>query len=93
MKSILEVLNVSSGANIATSYIFPACIEPESYDIGATVEILLKDVGVYVDEVENGKFPNAIGAAVNKIWADMGREMPGADFTRIFPFIRDGGEG
>ena len=93
MKSILEVLNVSSGANIATSYIFPACIEPESYDIGATVEILLKDVGVYVDEVENGNFSNAVGAAVNKIWADMGKEMPGADFTRVFPFIRDGGEG
>ncbi len=93
MKSILDVINVSSGANVATSYVFPTCIEPETYDVGAAVEILVKDVGVYVEEVESGNFPNAVGAAVNRIWADMGREMPGADFTRVFPFIRDGGEG
>jgi len=93
MKSILEVINVSSGANVATSYIFPTCIEPETYDIGAAVEILVKDVGVYVEEIENANLPNAVGSVVNRIWADMGREMPGADFTRMFPFIRDGGEG
>lgn len=93
MKSILEVINVSSGANIATSYVFPTCIEPETYDVGAAVEILVKDVGVYVEEVENGNFPNAVGSVVNKIWSDMGKKMPGADFTRVFPFIRDGGEG
>lgn len=93
MKSILEVINVSSGANVATSYIFPTCIEPETYDIGAAVEILVKDVGVYVEEIENANLPNAVGSVVNRIWADMGREMPGADFTHVFPFIRDGGEG
>lgn len=93
MKSILEVINVSSGANVATSYIFPTCIEPETYDIGAAVEILVKDVGVYVEEIENANLPNAVGSVVNRIWVDMGREMPGADFTRVFPFIRDGGEG
>ena len=93
MKSILEVINVSSGANVATSYIFPACIEPETYDVGAAVEILVKDVGVYVEEIESGNLPNAVGSVVNGIWANMGREMPGADFTRVFPFIRDGGEG
>ena len=93
MKSILEVINVSSGANVATSYIFPTCIEPETYDVGAAVEILVKDVGVYVEEIEHANLPNAVGSVVNRIWADMGREMPGADFTRVFPFIRDGGEG
>ena len=93
MKSILEVINVSSGANVATSYIFPTCIEPETYDVGAAVEILVKGVGVYVEEIENANLPNAVGSVVNRIWADMGREMPGADFTRVFPFIRDGGEG
>ena len=93
MKSILDVINVSSGANVATSYVFPTCIEPGTYDVGAAVEILLKDVGIYVEEVENGNLPNAVGSVVNKIWADMGKEMPGVDFTRIFPFIRDGGEG
>ena len=93
MNSILEVINVSSGANVATSYIFPTCIEPETYDVGASVEILVKDVGVYVEEIENGNFPNAVGSVVNKIWADMGRDHPGVDFTRVFPYIRDGGEG
>ena len=93
MKSILEVINVSSGANVATSYIFPTCIEPETYDVGAAVEILVKDVGVYVEEIENANLPNAVGSVVNRIWANMGREMPGADFTHVFPFIRDGGEG
>ena len=93
MKSILDVLNVSSGANVATSYVFPACIEPETYDVGAAVEILVKDMAVYAEEVENANSPNAVGTVVNKIWADMGDAMPGVDWTRIYPFIRDGGEG
>lgn len=93
MKSILEVLNVSSGQNVATSYVFPTLIEPETYDVGATIEILAKDVAVYVDEVRNGNFPNAVGIVVNKICVDMEKEIPGADWTRMYPFIRDGGEG
>ena len=93
MKSILDVLKVSSGSNVATSYVFPTCIEPETYDLGATVEILTKDVNVYFDEVESGNFPNALGAVVNKVWTDMGEAMPGVDWSRIYPFVRDGGEG
>lgn len=93
MNSILEVVNVSSGQNIATSYIFPKAVEPASYDIGATVEILTKDVGVYFEEVDGGDLPNAVGTVVNRIWQDMGDAHPGVDFTRIFEFIRDGGEG
>ena len=93
MKSILEVLNVSSGQNVATSYVFPTLIEPETYDVGATIEILAKDVAVYVDEVRNGNSPNAVGTVVNKICVDMEKEIPGADWTRMYPFIRDGGEG
>ncbi len=93
MKSILEVLNVSSGQNVATSYVFPTLIEPETYDVGATIEILAKDVSVYADEVRSGNSPNAVGALVNKICTDMEKEMPGADWSRMYPFIRDGGEG
>ena len=92
MKTILDVVNVSSGQNIATSYIFPTAIDSGTYDIGATVEILTKDVGVYFGEVEDGNFPNAVGTVVNRIWQDMGEARPGTDFTRVFEFIRDGGE-
>ncbi len=91
--NILEVLNVSSGQNVATSYVFPTLIEPETYDVGATIEILAKDVSVYANEVWNGNSPNAVGALVNKICTDMEKEMPGADWSRMYPFIRDGGEG
>ena len=93
MKAILDVVNVSSGQNIATSYIFPQAVEPGTYDIGATVEILTKDVGTYFEEVDEGSFPNAVGTIVNRIWQDMAEAHPGVDFTRVFEFIRDGGEG
>tara|TARA_A100001037_G_C15122061_1_gene624346 strand:- start:51 stop:944 length:894 start_codon:yes stop_codon:yes gene_type:complete len=93
MKSILEVLNVSSGQNVATSYIFPTLVETETYDVGATIEILAKDVSVYADEVRSGNSPNAVGTLVSKICAHMEREMPGADWSRMYPFVRDGGEG
>ncbi len=92
MKSILEVLNVSSGQNVASSYVFPTLVETETYNVGATIEILAKDVSVYAGEVGNGNFPNAIGALVSKICSDMEKEMPGADWSRMYPFIRDGGE-
>jgi len=92
MKSILEVLNVSSGQNVATSYIFPTLVETEIFDVGATIEILAKDVSVYADEVRSKNSPNAVGSLVSKICADMEKEMPGADWTRMYPFVRDGGE-
>ena len=66
--------------------------QPETYDVGATMEILAKDVSVYADEVRSGNSPNAVGSLVSKICADMEREMPGVDWSRMYPFIRDGGE-
>ena len=66
-------------------------VETEIFDVGATIEILAKDVSVYAAEVRSKTSPNAVGSLVSKICADMEKEMPGADWTRMYPFVRDGG--
>ncbi|MSP67238.1 MAG: NAD(P)-dependent oxidoreductase [Alphaproteobacteria bacterium] len=93
MTMILDVLNVSSGQNVATSYIFPKEVATGTFHIGAAVEIMTKDAGLYFDEVHDANLPNGIGTVVNRIWQNMGKAHPGVDFSHIFEFIRDAGEG
>jgi hypothetical protein len=92
MKAILDVLNVPSGQNVATSYIFPKVVEPGTFDIGAAVEIMTKDSATYVGEVAAAGLPNAVGSLVDRIWQNMGRAHPGVDFSRLFEFVRDAGD-
>ena len=73
--------------------VFPKAVEPQTYDMGAAVHIMTKDIGIYHEELAAAGLPKAVGDAVYKIWEDANQEMPTADFSRIFEFIRDRGEG
>lgn len=90
MGAILDVLNVSSGQNVATSYIFPELVEPEIYKVGATIEILAKDLAVYASEVDKQGSPNSLGKLVSNICNRMENSMPGTDWSQMYLFIRDG---
>jgi 3-hydroxyisobutyrate dehydrogenase len=93
MKTLLDVINVSSGQNVATSYIFPATIANGRFNLGADIEILTKDVGTYAEEVASLKLPRGVGQVVDGLWQDMGRDWPGVDFSLFYEYIRRGGPG
>lgn len=89
MKAMLEVLNVSTGRNTATSDKFPNRILTETYDAGFLAQLYLKDVRLYLESVRAAGTPDAIGAICVEIWKDFVATAPGADFTEIYRFIRD----
>lgn len=89
MAQMLDVLNASSGQNTATSDKFPNRILAEKFDAGFTNTLLTKDVTLYLENVRAAGTPDTMGATLAAIWQRFQAAEPGADFTRIYPFVRD----
>jgi 3-hydroxyisobutyrate dehydrogenase-like beta-hydroxyacid dehydrogenase len=89
MKMMLDVLNSSSGQNTATSDKFPNRIMPELYDAKFLNTLFVKDITLYCENVATAGTADRLGKVVLEIWRRFAAAEPGADFTRIFPFVRD----
>ncbi|MBU2532216.1 MAG: NAD(P)-dependent oxidoreductase [Alphaproteobacteria bacterium] len=90
MKMILDVVNVSSGANSASQDKFVNRILPETYDAGFFAELLNKDVQLYISNVRAAGTPSDVGEVVAGLWqAGVDSFEPRTDFTNIYKFIRD----
>lgn len=50
--AMLEVLNNGTGRNFATMHVFPQAVLPGGFDFGATLDILMKDVDLAVEQGE-----------------------------------------
>ena len=88
-KTMIEVFNVSSGQNTATSDKFPRRILTGKFDAGFTIDLLNKDVGLYLNEVKKSTTQHAVAETVSKILTKMSQEMPGSDFTEIYTYIKE----
>ena len=51
-KAMLEVLNNGTGRNFATMHVFPNAVLPGSFDFGATLDILMKDIDLAIEQGE-----------------------------------------
>ena len=93
--TMLEVLNGASGRSAATSDKFPNEVLTGRYAAGFTNSLMAKDVRLYLRSVEERGGPASIAAATASVWERFATAEPGADFTRIYPFVegRDGWEG
>lgn len=89
MKTMLDVLNVSTGRNTATSDKFPNRILTETYDAGFLSKLYMKDLRLYVQGVQAASTPEDIATACIGVWSRFVDASPGADFTEIYRFIRD----
>jgi 3-hydroxyisobutyrate dehydrogenase-like beta-hydroxyacid dehydrogenase len=87
MGTMLEVLNSASGHNTATSDKFPNHVVNGRYASGFTNSLMSKDVLLYLRAVESRGGPSSIGAVAAAVWERFADAEPGADFTRIFPFV------
>ena len=91
MKTMLDVINVSSGVNSASRDKFPERVLTGTFDGGFKTTLLAKDIRLYLENARAAGSACSLGATVAGIWADCDRALPGSDFTRVFEFIRDGG--
>ena len=87
MATMLEVLNDASGRSAATSDKFPNHVLTGRYAAGFTNSLMAKDVQLYLRAVEERGGPASIGAVTASVWERFAAAEPGADFTRIYPFV------
>ena len=87
-KTMIDVFNVSSGQNTATSDKFPRRILTRKFDAGFTIDLLTKDVSLYLKEMEKNTNQDIMAKTVCGILQEMLAAMPGADFTEIYTFIK-----
>jgi len=90
MATMVEVLNASSGNNTATSDKFPNHVITGRYASGFANSLMAKDVNLYLAAVEEQGGPATVGVVTAGIWDRFAAAEPGADFTRIYPFLRSG---
>jgi 3-hydroxyisobutyrate dehydrogenase-like beta-hydroxyacid dehydrogenase len=90
MATMLEVLNGASGRSAATSDKFPDHVLTGRYAAGFTNSLMSKDVDLYLRAVGDQGGPSAIGEVTAQLWERFAAAEPGADFTRIFPYVEKG---
>ena len=89
MKTMLDVLNVSSGQNTATSDKYLKRVLTGTYDAGFATKLIAKDVKLYEECVANSGARSVVGSVVSAQLQRADAALPGSDFTRIYDFVRD----
>ena len=87
LKTLLDVVHVSTGQNTAISDKFPKRVLTETYDAGFRLALMQKDVALYQQGVEEAGLPSNIVEVVSRYWTDGREQFPDGDFTEIFKFI------
>jgi 3-hydroxyisobutyrate dehydrogenase-like beta-hydroxyacid dehydrogenase len=85
---VLEVLNASSGQSQATTDKFPNHVLTGRYSAGFANTLMAKDLRLYLEAVAaRSDASGTIGAVTASVWERFADAEPGADFTRIYPFL------
>ncbi|MFZ0248650.1 MAG: NAD(P)-dependent oxidoreductase [Acidimicrobiales bacterium] len=87
MATMLEVIDSSSGQSAATSDKFPHHVVTGRYAAGFANSLMAKDMRLYIGAVEAQGAPSVLGSVTASVWERFAAEEPGADFTRIYPFV------
>jgi len=90
MKTILDIVNASSGRNSATDDKFPNRILHGRYDAGFAAKLQLKDIRLYLENARATGIADEIASVVVDVWARMDGAMPGADITEMYPYTQKG---
>lgn len=89
MKTMLDVINVSSGQNTASRDKFPQRVLTESYDAGFRVEQLHKDLSLYEQATQGAGAARPVSPAIIEMWRKLDAVDAKGDITHIYPFVRD----
>lgn len=91
LKTLLEVVNVSTGVNSATRDKFPQQVLTERFDAGFRMALMEKDVALYLSEARAAGTPTRLGELVADVWRQGVEHYPDGDFTEVFKLIRGQG--
>ncbi len=86
-KTMLDVLNASSGQNTATSDKFPRLLE-DGETLGFRAALLWKDVSLYLAGARASDAAGDVAEAVGEVWSGLAEAEPEADFSAVLRFTR-----
>jgi 3-hydroxyisobutyrate dehydrogenase len=87
MSTMIDVLNVSTGRNSATTDKFPNRILSGTYDAGFSTAHMTKDVGLFVEGAGEARTAATVAVAVTETWRGCDGALPGSDFTEIWRYV------
>lgn len=87
LATMLDVVNVSTGRNTATSDKFPNRVLTGTYDTGFATRLMAKDVRLFNEVAVSAGTSTAVGAAVGAIWDACESAMPASDFSEIWRYV------
>lgn len=88
LKTMLDVLNVSTGRNTASMDKFPNRVLTQTYDAGFFTALMSKDVKLYMESVAEAGTPAGVGGGVAEIWRRMDSDLPHSDITEIYTWMQ-----
>lgn len=88
MKTMLDVVNVSTGRNTATSDKFVNRVLPGTFDAGFRLALMEKDVSLYMEAVRAAGSPDKLGTVLADYWRDGVEAFPDGDFTEIYKLVK-----
>lgn len=89
MATMVDVLNVSTGRNSATSDKFPNRVMTGTYDAGFHTRLMSKDVKLFLESIDGVGTSKVVATAVGQLWTAADAAMPGSDFTEIWKFVAE----
>ena len=90
-KTMLDVVNVSTGQNTATADKFPNRIMTKTFDAGFATALITKDINLFLDNANEAGTPTKIATAITEVWDDANNALPGSDFTMIYKHLSERG--
>ena len=93
LATMLDVVNVSTGRNTATSDKFVNRILTGTYDAGFRCPQMDKDLSLYREGLADAGGAGPVSGAVAEIWRRFLEDSDDADITRIYPYIKSLDEG
>jgi 3-hydroxyisobutyrate dehydrogenase len=90
MKTILDIVNASSGRNSATEDKFLNRILHGRYDAGFATKLQLKDIRLYLENARAAGINDEVAAVVVDVWQRMEGALPGSDITEMYPYTQKG---
>ncbi|MGI3213136.1 NAD(P)-dependent oxidoreductase [Roseovarius tibetensis] len=89
-RTMLDIINLSTGRNSASQDKFPKAVLTGTFDFGFATALSYKDVRLCVDESENLGVPMVGGALVRQVLAITNSKYgPDSDFTSMARLIED----
>jgi 3-hydroxyisobutyrate dehydrogenase-like beta-hydroxyacid dehydrogenase len=89
LEIMLDVLNVSTGRNTATSDKFVNRILTQTFDAGFSCAQMNKDLSLYREGIAESGGADPVSGAVAGIWQRFLDATTNADITHIYPFIKN----